>query len=653
MRLARFASAQRVADDDERRHRHADRRGERRHEAGGRERNRDDVVGDRPADVLAHDARTCAARWRTASPIGATSSPSTTMSAVHRVSAAASPSAIDTSACASAGASLRPSPIIATRAPSSWRVANERALVRRAAGSARQCAMPRARAMRRTTACAVARQQRDASCRARAASRTSARAALAQRIVEHERREPAALVAERHDDARRRARAASGTACAISRDPRRPAASIAASRDAAFDAFARDCDDVARRRRARAADARNASASGCDAPASSAAAIARHVARSRRPCTLDAAARGRPTVSVPVLSNTTWSARASASIASGAHGEHAAARRARPRPRPSRRASRARARRDTRRRARRTRPAARATDRAATSTARCPRRRRSRSADEPRGGALGEPHRARPRVGGALDQPRERGERGRMRPAAVTRITSGLSRLTEPASTRVAGALAQRPALAGQQRFLDARCAVDDDAVGRHRRAGRDAHAVAGGELVRGDRSRRRLPRKRSAVARQLARDAFDRARGARARAQLAVARDEQQRDEHRHRVVVHGAVARRASPTRSPRTRRATPMRDRHVHAEACARAGRATRRRRTARRSRARRAASSRGSPSRAAPLIPARPCRRRGTPGPRASSPASSRAARRPCAAAARAISRRSSASRRAGS
>jgi hypothetical protein len=150
-------------------------------------------------------------------------------------------------------------------------------------------------------------------------------------------------------------------------------------------------------------------------------------------------------------------------------------------------------------------------------------------------------------------------------PAAVTRNHERALAVDGACEDRVAGSLAQRPALSREQRFLDARCAVDHDAIGGNRRAGRNAHAIVDRELSRGDRLDG-VAAQAVCGGGQLPHDAFDRSRRLRTRLKLRIARDQQQCHEHRHRVVVHLTAARDRRP-RARRERAGHADCDRHVH--------------------------------------------------------------------------------------
>ena len=299
---------------------------------------------------------------------------------------------------------------------------------------------------------------------------------------------------------------------------------------------------IGRRAATAAQCARRADAS---EPASSAARDRKHRAsRIRRRASTTAASRSRPSVSVPVLSNTTCvdarqrfdrvgprerrrhdvaSAPAAAASAAGVASESAQGH-------------------DTTSTANvigSTRDGSIADQQtpspAATTQQRCRRTSAAtRSASCATAGA---------RIRGTLDQPRERRERASPRPRRDPHDERALAVDRRRASTRVARHLARGRLSPVSSASSTLRRALDDDAVGRHGRArprrstrspATSAHAAtvvdvaagirAGVRAVaadsRGDRSRSRRPR-------------------ARARRELDEARDEQQRDEHRHRVVV------------------------------------------------------------------------------------------------------------------
>ena len=381
--------------------------------------------------------RTSGARGRARRRRASRSSPSTTTSAVHCASVAALPRAIETSACASAGASLMPSPTIATIAPRRCKRGDGRPLVLRRMAPRRQSAMP--------TGCATAADG-GVGDRLRAAIRADAQP--------REARQPAAAAsAER----RRRARTARATPCArasqslaASRPPPRPALGAARARDpiAAPEAmrarrrsFPRCRSREPRRRHwaahgRRGADRERPMAIGCADPRSSAAASASTSAARRRAEDIDAGEPRRPGGQRAGLV------------------EHDV--------RDARRASRAHrcARRIDRRRPSAPAAAASAAGVASDSAQGQDTTSTATATASARAGSIGRPddraRRCEPSSDGdepCRDRGRRAGDRGVVRrlpgrpgarsrasvvapPAAVTRTTSGLSRLTDPAMTR-------------------------------------------------------------------------------------------------------------------------------------------------------------------------------------------------------------------------
>ena len=227
------------------------------------------------------------------------SSHSTTTSAVHCASGVALPRLTDTCACASDGASLMPSPTIATTAPAACSARDGRALVFRLRVAARvgdaerpRRSPPRSRAGRPTAAPATmpsALQARD-----------ERRGARAQRVAEREQRDEPVGVAQRDPRRRRRRRRrrrpaaarpdSAATKAGRPRRTRRPAM-------VAFDAVARTDRDVARPAAATTGPpraSRNARASGCSDGASSAAASASASARVADPSGSDVQQRDAP-----------------------------------------------------------------------------------------------------------------------------------------------------------------------------------------------------------------------------------------------------------------------------------------------------------------------------------------------------------------------
>ena len=123
--------------------------GERVEHAGG-DRDAEHVVEERPEQVLRESRAACRARARMASTTPWRSVRISVMSAASIAMSVPDPIAMPTSACASAGASLMPSPTIATTRPCAWSAFTSSALCPGStpgahAARSRRAARPRAR----------------------------------------------------------------------------------------------------------------------------------------------------------------------------------------------------------------------------------------------------------------------------------------------------------------------------------------------------------------------------------------------------------------------------------------------------------------------------------------------------------------------------
>ena len=245
------------------------------------------------------------------------------------------PIAMPTSACASAGASLMPSPAIATTRPSRLQPLDasrpsDRAGPRR---SPRRC--PSVRATASAVVAAVAGEHDDAQAFARAAPRSPPACVVLDRIgdAEHARR-AVAVDGDEHHRLALGAQAVGALATAASRrDASRPSSSASCRRhalavDRAAHALAGDGLEVAYRREratpraSRARDDRRAS--GCSLPRSRLGGQRSSVVPRRTPASArTVTSRGLPSVSVPVLSTTSVSTLRSTSMRLGVPEQHA------------------------------------------------------------------------------------------------------------------------------------------------------------------------------------------------------------------------------------------------------------------------------------------------------------------------------------------
>ena len=248
------------------------------------------------------------------------------MSAASMATSAPVPIAMPTSAAASAGASLMPSPTIATMRPSACSRATAAALsAGRTSARTRSAGMPTCARDRPRPSAAVAGHEPDIE----ALACSSATASAALRLERVGRRgdsradgpsaatqagvSPARRPGRRRPGARRRRRRARAAGERSRRGPVRPV-------DRGLDADARRSPRSRRRAGTRArlarARARIAAPSGCSLPFSTAPARSSSSSGADAGCGDDPADRGRPTVSVPVLSSTTVSTRWAVSSAS-------------------------------------------------------------------------------------------------------------------------------------------------------------------------------------------------------------------------------------------------------------------------------------------------------------------------------------------------
>ena len=252
--------------------------------------------------------------------------------------------------------------------------------------------------------------------------------------------------------------------------------------------------------------------------------------------------------------------------------------------------------------------------------------RRQRDADhdrhEDRGDAVGEPLHGRLARLRRLDEARDLRER---------RVGADPRRPHDEAAVRVdgragelgAGGDLERHRLAGEQRPVDRRLALDDDAVGRDLLAGADEEHVAHPELGDGDELLGAVAAKHARLLRAELEQPPDRRRRAALRARLEVAAEQDQRRDDRRDLEVRVGVDAADEDDRRPEPRGERADRDERVH-----------RRRARGVRSRARRDGSRRrrrrrpGSRARAPPT----PSRRSGAPAPSpAARPAASARAR----------------------
>ena len=193
--------AQRVQHDEQRARRHAEAGRPRREPAEQRERNAGRVVGDRPGEVLAHDAHRPLRDARAPGDVGerAREQDEVGLRAGQR---RPSPIANETSARAITGASLRPSPTMATRRPGLQR--RDAASLSAGWRRPRRASMPSVGGEGRDARRGVARQQRDVE--AGAAQRLDVSRASSARSTSA-KRNSASRRAGRRTPARRRARA--------------------------------------------------------------------------------------------------------------------------------------------------------------------------------------------------------------------------------------------------------------------------------------------------------------------------------------------------------------------------------------------------------------------------------------------------------------
>ena len=530
--------------------------------------------------------------WRIASAMSRRSSASTTTSAVHCASGVALPRLTDTCACASDGASLMPSPTIATTAPSACSASDRGALVLR---QSRRRAHPRYPGASPTAATADARSPDRIAGTMRSSFRraTRPRAPARTRVADREHRDEAAGVAER--DQRRRPRRSHRRVRAVLPDSAptksgRPRRTDVPATTPSTPWPATTCEMLGARPLAvPSPPPRNACASGCSDVASSAAASAMHLV---------------PRVAALRL-HVDELPRVPASTCRSCRRRHASPRKrleriaARHDDLPAR--ERAGRRRERRRRGERQRARAGNDqhgkgDRERTRRVVEPpdsgreRGQREQRADEPGGGPIGDTRDPRPRRkprerraarsprGGSPRRPRRRERRAHRRerccPQAPARRQ--LARRGRDSPVRIASST-----FAHRRRSFRPQGPSRRRAPARNRPPRASAAAMVTASLPHGPVDepfggrRARAGHGLDRVARPSARDELD------------VARHEQQRDEHRHRVVVDAPRA-RCGRHGARRERGREAERDRHVHAEAAAGEGRATRRGRTAPRNR-----------------------------------------------------------------
>ena len=194
---------QRVGDDDQRRQRHARGGDQWCHEAERRRRDGDGVVGGRPREVLADHRQRAARLAQSPSPRVRSRSERITTSAVCCASGVAVPRLIDTCACASAGASLIPSPSIATTAPRACsRAMASRLSVRREVAVRIRNAQRRGHRVDAGLTVAGQHERHDPQL---AQFADQARRVRTQRVREREERKPTLLIAQRGQRAAMRA----------------------------------------------------------------------------------------------------------------------------------------------------------------------------------------------------------------------------------------------------------------------------------------------------------------------------------------------------------------------------------------------------------------------------------------------------------------
>ena len=226
-----------------------------------RDRDRDDVVGGRDGEVLAHPPHGGPGDADAPRPRGARLAPTSTMSAAARAASRPEAGATETWAAASAAVSLSPSPTISTRRPSAASARTRSAL---AAGVRPACqrSMPSARAVASTTGATSPERSSHGEAPGARARRAAPRRAGPGRVLEGEARGRLVADPQHRLGARGRARRRPTRRGRAARGGRPPAPSMP------WPGTSRICVDVGRRRRPAPSSARaSACASGCAEPA--------------------------------------------------------------------------------------------------------------------------------------------------------------------------------------------------------------------------------------------------------------------------------------------------------------------------------------------------------------------------------------------------